>query len=314
MNWENQHTVKQKIIIGTRGSKLALWQAEHVADILRTMNPDLEVVLQHIVTIGDKILDVPLAKIGGKGLFTKELETAMLSGEIDLAVHSLKDMPTELPPGLILAATTVRMDPHDAFVSQKYSSLAELPQGAVVGTSSLRRGAQLLRLRPDLQIVSLRGNLNTRLRKLDEGQFDAIVLAAAGLHRLGMGDRIAAVFSPTECLPAVGQGVLAIEVRADDVEVRSMVARLDDAETRTCVTAERKFLAVVQGGCQVPVGVFGQMESGQLVLSARILSLDGVRCIEGKIAGMPTEAAELGEALAGQLLAAGGREILAELE
>ena len=313
MNWENQHAVKPKIIIGTRGSKLALWQAEYIAECLRTMNPGVVVELKHIVTTGDKILDVPLAQIGGKGLFTKELEVAMLSGEIDLAVHSLKDMPTELPAGLTLAATTTRMDPHDAFVSQKYGSLADLPQGAVVGTSSLRRKAQLLRLRPDLNIVSLRGNLDTRLRKLDEGQFDAIVLAAAGLRRLGWGERITALLSPEECLPAVGQGVLAIETRSADAEILAAVARLDDTEARVCVTAERKFLSVVQGGCQVPVGVFGRMAGSQLVLTARILSLDGVRCVEGKVAGTPAEAESLGDTLAGRLLAAGGKEILAEL-
>ena len=313
MNWENQHAVKPKIIIGTRGSKLALWQAEYIAECLRTMNPGVVVELKHIVTTGDKILDVPLAQIGGKGLFTKELEVAMLSGEIDLAVHSLKDMPTELPAGLTLAATTTRMDPHDAFVSQKYGSLADLPQGAVVGTSSLRRKAQLLRLRPDLSIVSLRGNLDTRLRKLDEGQFDAIVLAAAGLRRLGWGERITALLSPEECLPAVGQGVLAIETRSADAEILAAVDRLDDTEARVCVTAERKFLAVVQGGCQVPVGVFGRMDGSQLVLTARILSLDGVRCVEGKVAGTPAEAESLGDTLAGRLLAAGGKEILAEL-
>ena len=305
--------MKPKIIIGTRGSKLALWQAEYIAECLRTMNPGVVVELKHIVTTGDKILDVPLAQIGGKGLFTKELEVAMLSGEIDLAVHSLKDMPTELPAGLTLAATTTRMDPHDAFVSQKYGSLADLPQGAVVGTSSLRRKAQLLRLRPDLNIVSLRGNLDTRLRKLDEGQFDAIVLAAAGLRRLGWGERITALLSPEECLPAVGQGVLAIETRSADAEILAAVARLDDTEARVCVTAERKFLSVVQGGCQVPVGVFGRMDGSQLVLTARILSLDGVRCVEGKVAGTPAEAESLGDTLAGRLLAAGGKEILAEL-
>lgn len=314
MNWENQLVVKQKIIIGTRGSKLALWQAGYIAECLRTMNPEMKVELKHIVTTGDKILDVPLAQIGGKGLFTKELEVAMLSGEIDLAVHSLKDMPTELPAGLTLAATTERMDPHDAFVSRKYANLSELPTGAVVGTSSLRRKAQLLRLRSDLNIVSLRGNLDTRLRKLDEGQFDAIVLAAAGLRRLGWGDRIAALLSPDECLPAVGQGVLAIETRSDDWEVLAAVARLNDPETRACVTAERTFLAVVQGGCQVPVGVFGRMDGGRLVLAARILSLDGVRCIEGKLAGNPADAESLGETLARRLVDAGGGTILAELE
>lgn len=313
MNWENQHAVKPNIIIGTRGSKLALWQAEHIAQCLRTMNPGTEVEIKHIITTGDRILDVPLAQIGGKGLFTKELEVAMLAGEIDLAVHSLKDMPTELPAGLMLAATTARMDPHDALVSRKYGSLAALPLGAVVGTSSLRRKAQLLRQRPDLNIVNLRGNLDTRLRKVDEGQFDAIILAAAGLRRLGWGDRITALLSPEECLPAVGQGVLAIETRADDTDVLTLVARLDDAEARACVTAERKFLSVVQGGCQVPVGVYGRIEGSQLVLTARILSLDGVRCVEGEIAGTPAQAEFMGDTLAVRLLAAGGTEILAEL-
>jgi hydroxymethylbilane synthase len=206
------------------------------------------------------------------------------------------------------------MDPHDAFVSRNYGSLNELPAGAVVGTSSLRRRAQLLRMRPDLNIVNLRGNLDTRLRKLDEGQFDAVVLAAAGLRRLGWGDRITELLSPEDCLPAVGQGVLAIETRLDDTDVLAAVARLNDPESRACITAERKFLAIVQGGCQTPVGVFGRMVDGQLVLTARILSLNGRRCVEGNVAGAPEEAEFLGNTLAGRLLAAGGREILAELE
>ena len=305
--------MKQKIVIGTRGSKLALWQAEHIAARLRELNPGMVVELRHIVTTGDKILDVPLAQIGGKGLFTKELETAMLAGDIDLAVHSLKDMPTELPAGLVLAATTTRLDPHDAFVSRRYASLAELPAEATVGTSSLRRKAQLLRLRPDLRIENLRGNLDTRLRKLDEGQYDAIVLAAAGLRRLGWAERITAVLSPAECLPAVGQGVLAIEARAADAEVLAAVAGLDDAGSRACVTAERTFLAVVEGGCQVPVGVYGRMTDEKLALQARILSLDGTRCVEDETVGDPSQAAMLGDSLARRLLAAGGAEILAEL-
>lgn len=305
--------MKPTIIIGTRGSKLALWQAEHIAQRLREMNPGTVVTLTHIVTTGDKILDVPLAQIGGKGLFTKELEVAMLAGEIDMAVHSLKDMPTELPSGLILAATTQRVDPHDAFVSCKYADLADLPTGAVVGTSSLRRKAQLLKIRPDLNIVNLRGNLDTRLRKLDEGQFDAIVLAAAGLRRLGWGERITALLSPEECLPAVGQGVLAIETRADDREILAAVAALNDRDTQACVKAERRFLAVVQGGCQLPVGVYGKLDGGGLVLKARILSLDGKRCVEGEAAGDPAEAALLGESLAKRLLASGGSAILSEI-
>jgi hydroxymethylbilane synthase len=265
------------------------------------------------MTTGDKILDVPLAKIGGKALFTKELELAMLSGEIDLAVHSLKDMPTELPTGLILAATSERMDPHDAFVSSKYHCVADLPQGARVGTSSLRRKAQLLRLRPDLNIDNLRGNLDTRLQKLDEGNFDAIVLAAAGLRRLGWSSRITDLLSPDECLPAVGQGVLAIETRANDPDLQPSMALLDHAPTRACVTAERKFLDVVQGGCQTPIGVYGRFDEGELILKARILSLDGTRCIEGAMVGDPAKAEAMGEKLAQQLLNDGAREILAEI-
>ena len=305
--------MKAKIIVGTRGSKLALWQAGHIADRLRQLNPGLDVELKRIVTTGDKILDVPLAKIGGKALFTKELELAMLAGEIDLAVHSLKDMPTELSAGLILAATSERMDPHDAFVSCKYRCVADLPQGARVGTSSLRRKAQLLRLRPDLNIDNLRGNLDTRLQKLDEGHFDAIVLAAAGLRRLGWSSRITDLLSPDECLPAVGQGVLAIETRADDPDLQPSMALLDHGPTRACVTAERKFLDVVQGGCQTPIGVYGRFDEGKLVLKARILSLDGTRCIEGAMVGDPANADAMGEKLAQQLLNDGAREILAEI-
>lgn len=305
--------MKSKIIVGTRGSKLARWQAEHIADRLRQNNPGLVVELKHIITTGDTILDVPLAQIGGKGLFTKELELAMLAGEIDLAVHSLKDVPTELPAGLILAAMTERCDPHDAFVSLKYASVAELPQGASLGTSSLRRAAQLLRLRPDLKIVSLRGNLDTRLKKLDEGQFDAIVLAAAGLRRLGWADRITSLLSAQQCLPAVGQGVLAIEARADDQDVLKLIEPFNDASILACVTAERKFLETVQGGCQAPVGIFGRIEAEKLILQARILSLDGVRCVEGQSSGDPLDAGLLGQQLAQQLLAGGAQEILDEL-
>lgn len=306
--------MREHVVIGTRGSKLALWQARHIAELLRQAHPGLAVELKHIVTTGDKILDVPLAQIGGKGLFTKELETAMLAGEIDLAVHSLKDVPAELPDGLTLAAVTERNDPLDAWVSANYPSWRELPTGATVGTSSLRRKAQLLRLRPDVNIVSLRGNLDTRLRKLDEGQFDAIVLAAAGLRRLGWADRIAAVLSPTDCLPAVGQGVLAIETRRDDAAIRSLTVCLEDVATRACVTAERRFLSAVEGGCQVPLGVYATVAAHRLNLQARILSVDGRRCVAGELDGPPDQAVELGETLAARLLAAGGREILAELE
>ena len=305
--------MKSKIIVGTRGSKLALWQAGHIADRLRQLNPGLTVELQRIVTTGDKILDVPLAQIGGKALFTKELELAMLAGEIDLAVHSLKDMPTELPQGLTLAATTERLDPYDAFISCKVRSLRDLPQGATMGTSSLRRKAQLLRLRPDLNIVNLRGNLDTRLQKLDDGQFDAIVLAAAGLRRLGWSSRISELLSAEDCLPAVGQGVLAIETRADDPDVLPLVAQLDDAATRACVTAERRFLDVVQGGCQAPIGVYARFDEERLVLKARILSLDGARCVEATTVGETDDAARMGQELAERLLNDGARQILAEI-
>lgn len=306
--------MKDLVVIGTRGSKLALWQARHVAGMLSRAHPNIAVELKHIVTTGDKILDAPLAQIGGKGLFTKELETAMLAGEIDLAVHSLKDVPAALPNALVLAAILRREDPQDAWVSPGYRTWSELPPGAVVGTSSLRRQAQLLRLRPDLSIVSLRGNLDTRLRKLDEGQFAAIVLAAAGLRRLGWTERIASLLPVEDFLPAVGQGALAIETRREDTAIRKIVACLEDEAARDSVTAERSFLSVVEGGCQVPLGVYGRFEARKLILQARILSLDGRRCVEGSSAGTGEAAAELGAALAEELLAAGGREILAELE
>lgn len=305
--------MKRKIVIGTRASKLALWQAEHVAALIRGIAPDTEVVLKKIVTTGDKILDVPLAKIGGKGLFTKELENEMLAGDIDLAVHSLKDVPTELPLGLVLSAILERADAMDAFVSVRYPSFLELPIGAKVGTSSLRRRAQLLRLRPDLKIEDLRGNIDTRLRKLDEGQYDAIVLAAAGLQRLGWSERITATFSADMCLPAVGQGVLAIESRTEDRDTAQLLQSLDHFTTRVAVDAERAFLSAVQGGCQVPVAVYGCVEGTTLKLRALILSLDGSRSVADVLNGAPEQAVRIGEELAGRLLDAGGRAILQEI-
>ena len=307
--------MKRHLIIGTRQSKLALWQANYIADELRKCYPDCTVELVKIVTSGDRILDVPLAKIGGKGLFTKEIEQDMLDKKIDLAVHSLKDMPTELPDGLTLAAITKRAHPGDAFVSNKYSSLATLPAGAVIGTSSLRRRAQLLRARPDLNIVDLRGNLDTRLAKLDRGEVDAIVLAVAGLVRLGWGDRVTEILSPEDCLPAVGQGALAIEARANDEETLAMLSVLNDAETRTAVTAERAFLAVLGGGCQVPVGVHAVMQAdgATVVLEAIIASLDGKRIVRGQEQAPAQSAAELGVKLANRLLAEGGAPILQEI-
>ena len=306
--------MRKKITIGTRSSKLALWQAEYIADCLHRQYPDLTVELMHITTKGDKILDVPLAKIGGKGLFTKELETAMLEGKIDLAVHSLKDMPTTLPEGLALTAITKRFDCGDALVSPMYKTLENLPQGAKVGTSSLRRRAQLLHARPDLDIRSLRGNVNTRLRKLDEEHFDAIVLAVAGLKRLGFGDKITQVNSPQICLPAVGQGALAIETRAADSEIRQMLAFLHDDKTSDAAVAERAFLASVEGGCQVPVGVYAQVDkNNNLTVEAVIGSIDGKTLIRDSLSGKRKDADKLGRNLAETILQNGGLAIMQSL-
>lgn len=306
--------MRKKIVIGTRSSKLALWQAEYVADCLRKQYQGLEVELEHIMTKGDKILDVPLAKIGGKGLFTKELEVAMFEGRIDLAVHSLKDMPTVLPDGLSLATITKRLDCGDAIVSPQYKTLDKLPQGAKVGTSSLRRRAQLLKVRPDLDIHSLRGNVNTRLRKLEDENFDAIVLAVAGLKRLGFGDKITQIIPQEICLPAVGQGALAIETRDDDDEIKEMLHFLHDEQTADATTAERAFLARVEGGCQVPVGVYGQVdENDNLVVEAVIGSVNGDKLIRDKIIGDRKNAKQIGETLAQKLLDNGGLEIMQSL-
>ncbi len=305
--------MKNQIIIGTRGSKLALWQADYIEQRLREEYPGLSVTQKRVTTKGDRILDVPLAKIGGKGLFTKELEEEMLSGGIDLAVHSLKDMPAKVPDGLVIAAVTKRLDPGDALVSNRFSSFEELPQGAKVGTSSLRRRAQLLCARPDLEMLDLRGNVNTRLRKLDEGEYDAIVLAVAGLKRLGFADRIRQVLPRDMVLPAVGQGALAIETRADDKETRDMLAFLRDDDTICCTEAERSFLARVEGGCQVPVGVYATAEGDDLKVEAVIASLDGQRFYRGDVKGARKEASGLGKSLAEKLLEEGGAEILKEL-
>ena len=305
--------MRKKIVIGTRSSKLALWQADYVAECLKEEYPGLEVEMKLMTTKGDKILDAPLAKIGGKGLFTKELEQEMLEGGIDLAVHSLKDMPTEVPEGLVIAAITKRADPGDAVVSLKYGHFADLPQGAKVGTSSLRRKAQLLHARPDLNIQDLRGNVNTRLRKLEEENFDAIVLAVAGLTRLGFKDRIAEVMPREIMLPAVGQGALAIEARGDDAEILEMLAFINDEDMVACAKGERAFLAKVEGGCQVPVGVYGSVEQDELQLEAVIASLDGARLYRDRLTGNKSEAEELGGELAEKLLAAGGLEIMQEL-
>ena len=314
---------KKRLVVGTRSSQLALWQADFVIGELEKRYPDLEIEKRLMTTKGDKILNAPLAKIGGKGLFTKELENAMLAGEIDIAVHSLKDMPVAVPEGLVITAVTKRADAGDALVSDRYESFEALPEGAKVGTSSLRRRAQLLHARPDLQITDLRGNVNTRLRKLEEEHFDGIILACAGLKRLGFGGRIRQVLPKSLCLPAVGQGALAIECREDDEETRSLLAFLDDDVTRACTAAERGFLATVEGGCQVPVGgyacpandcdVHDGQDFGAIRVEAVIASLDGRTLFRDSAAGPAEEAEALGISLANKLLDMGGRDILRSL-
>lgn len=305
--------MKNSIIVGTRSSKLALWQAKYVAGRIKEKYPEKNVELLHITTKGDKILDVPLAKIGGKGLFTKEIEAAMLERKIDIAVHSLKDMPTQLPDGLALAAVTKRADASDAFVSVKYDSFEQLPQGAKLGTSSLRRKAQLLHARPDLKIINLRGNVNTRLKKLDAGDYDAIILASAGLKRLGFGNRIKQTLPKNICLPAVGQGILAIEARTDDKEMHKLLRFLHDEESWQTSLAERAFLNRVEGGCQVPVGVHAVIDEDMIIIEAVIASLDGKRLLYDKETGTIDDAALLGVKAAEKLLAAGGLAIMQEI-
>ena len=304
---------KQKLVVGTRSSQLALWQADFVIGELEKKYPELVVEKRLMTTKGDKILNAPLAKIGGKGLFTKELETAMLEGEIDIAVHSLKDMPVVVPEGLVITAITQGADPGDAFVSPKYESFQQLPAGAKVGTSSLRRKAQLLHARPDLQIEDLRGNVNTRLRKMEEENFDGIILACVGLKRLGFGDKIRQVLPQTMCLPAVGQGALAIECRQADKETRELLEFLNDRCTRLCTEAERGFLATVEGGCQVPVGVHAVSAEAGIRVEAVIASLDGSTLLRDALEAEVKDAQEaraVGVSLAEKLLARGGREIL----
>lgn len=305
--------MRKHIKIGTRGSLLATTQSTWVKNQIEAEHPGVSVELVTIVTKGDKILDVPLAKVGGKGLFVKEIEEALLRREVDLAVHSMKDVPSELPDELHLGIIPLRENPHDAFISNDYAELAELPRGATVGTSSLRRRAQLAALRPDLEIVDLRGNLDTRLRKLDEGQFQAIILAAAGLNRLGMSSRATGYFEAKEMLPAVGQGALGIELRKDDAELLAGLAFLNDTDTSVAVKAERAFLYRLEGGCQVPIGAFAEVKGGQVVLTGLVASVDGQVVLKDSITGPGEEARELGTMLANKLLDLGGREILAEV-
>jgi hydroxymethylbilane synthase len=301
------------IRIATRKSPLAMWQAEHVAAELKKAHPGLEVELLGMSTQGDKILDTPLAKIGGKGLFIKELEQGMLEGSADIAVHSMKDVPVELPEGLHLPVIMQREDPRDAFVSNSYKSIDELPKGAVVGTASMRRQSQLLEARPDLQIKTLRGNVNTRLRKLDDGEYDAIILATAGLVRLEFDQRITARIGPEQSLPAIGQGAVGIECRSDDEEINALIAPLHDQHTAYCVTAERAMNHRLNGGCQVPIAGYAMLESGNLWLRGLVGEPDGSRIIRGEVEGTVDEAEEMGVGLAERLLEWGADEILSAL-
>lgn len=301
------------LVLGTRASKLALQQSEWFQSRIHEVAPDVRVTLKKIQTSGDKIVDVPLAKIGGKGLFVKEIEEALLAGEIDLAVHSMKDVPAQLPEGLDILCVPLREDPRDALISRDGRPFKDLPQGARVGTSSLRRQSQLLNARPDIRIEMLRGNLDTRLRKLREGQFDAIVLAAAGLRRLAWADQITEYLDPRVSLPAIGQGALGIEGRSEDQFVRSVLNRLNDRPTQTTVTAERALLHRLQGGCQVPIAAHGTLTADQLSLEGLVASVDGKTIIRDRIQGMSRDAHALGVQLAERLLARGADKILREI-
>jgi hydroxymethylbilane synthase len=295
--------------IATRKSELALWQANYVRARLLELHPQLEIELVKLTTQGDKILDAPLARVGGKGLFIKELEQSLLSGQTDIAVHSLKDMTVSLPEDLHIAAVCEREDPRDAFVSNQHADLRSLPVGARVGTSSLRRQCQLRAAFPELEIESLRGNVNTRLRKLDAGEFDAIILAVAGLKRLGLAQRIRAYLEPEDMLPAVGQGVVCVESRRDDA-LNGVLASLDHAATRRCVTAERAVNVRLEGGCQVPIAAYAQIEGESMWLRALVGYPDGRAIIRAQTRGLVKQSESLGARLGDELLARGAKDIL----
>lgn len=306
--------MRETLRIATRKSPLAMWQAEFVKAELEKAHPNLTVELLPMSTKGDKILDVPLAKIGGKGLFTKELEDRMIAGEADIAVHSMKDVPMELPEGFALGAILERHSPTDAFVSNKYRSFAELPQGAILGTSSLRRKAQLMALRPDLDVRDLRGNVGTRLGKLDAGEYDAIVLATSGLQRLELDERIRHQITPEDCLPAVTQGTLGIEYFEKDKEVLEIISVLNHKPTEIRTTAERAMNHRLEGGCQVPIGVFAELLGNQQIkVRGLVASLDGSVMIRNQIIGPQSQAASLGRVLGEALLEQGAKAILDEV-
>lgn len=300
----------REIIVGSRDSALAMWQTNWVVDNLKRLNPDYTFRIVSMKTQGDKILDVALAKIGDKGLFTKELEHALLKREADMAVHSMKDLPTMLPEGLTIGAVCERVDPRDVVVARNGLPLEQMPKGARIGTSSLRRCAQLLNFRPDLVLEPLRGNLNTRMAKLERDNLDAIILAAAGIERLGWGDRITERLSTDICLPAVGQGSIGIEIREGDEEVYEIVQKLNHFPSQAAITAERALLKKLEGGCQIPIGALGTLEGDQLTVKGVVASLDGKDLIRSSITGPASEAAGLGERLAQQLIEMGADKIL----
>ena len=304
---------KRTIRIGTRGSRLALVQTEIIRRMLQRLKPDLNIEQVIIKTQGDKILDVSLSKIGDKGLFVKEIETALLRNDIDLAVHSMKDLPTESPAELTIAAVAPREDAHDVLVSKETRMLDNLPPGAVVATSSLRRGAQLLSHRKDLRLTDIRGNVETRLRKFEQGDMEAVVLARAGLKRLGLEAHVSQVLPYEIMLPAPAQGAIGIQIRKDDAEVMALVRLINDVETFQAVTAERAFLKALEGGCQTPIAAYGEIHDETLTLEGRVLSLDGLKLFSAKISDSPEKAEEVGERLANDLLALGAERILEEI-
>ena len=304
----------KKLVIASRESALAMWQALHIQARLQTLYPNCDVQILGMTTTGDQILDSPLSLIGGKGLFVKELEVALENGSADLAVHSMKDVPMNLPDGFTMAATGEREDARDAFVSNNFDSLESLPHGSIVGTSSLRRQSQLQARLPHLKIESLRGNVQTRLRKLDDDQYSAIILAAAGLIRLGLGDRIRAFISPTDSIPAVGQGALGIEIRADRTDLIEVLAPLNHIDTQLCVEAERGFSRALAGSCTVPLGAYALRDGDNINMTGFVASVDGKQMLREKITGLASNADAVGRALAAKLVARGADKILAALD
>jgi len=305
--------MKKNIRIGTRASQLALWQANHIKSCIETLFPQIDVEIITISTKGDRITDRPLSMVGGKGLFVKEIENALFSNEIDLAVHSMKDMPGELPEGLVIGAIPERENPFDVMISKDNKLLADYPAKARIGTSSLRRGSQLKAARPDLEILSIRGNLDTRIKKLKSGEYDAIVLAAAGLRRLGQENEITQYLDETLMVPAVGQGALCIETRENDLDIMPVMKKLDHGPTRICVTGERAFLRQIEGSCHIPVACYGEIKENQVIMTALVASEDGQEVIKRQIACPGDRVEEYGRKLADQLLENGGKRILENL-